>query len=236
MDHSGQSVAARCSQNDQSARFSRSSSKKIVTFARERKRERERERDGLTPRYIRSIYFLDSLLSSCPSLADAAAAVAAFSLHKSRHEGGTKKDSLVRASRAREYAPRAQLYDEHSRETRVAGDHDDEPVCRAQRRQGTDGKGGNGVGREERKRERKKRENTVAHLLRVLLFSLLLPFFLSFEDVRVDFAMSRRRIGCSSSSSSSCFVREEPYFELKDLFQRWQFDRFILYDIRKILL
>ena len=134
MDHSGQSVAARCSQNDQSARFSRSSSKKIVTFARERKRERERKRDGLTPRYIRSIYFLDSLLSSCPSLADAAAAVAAFSLHKSRHEGGTKKDSLVRASRAREYAPRAQLYDEHSRETRVAGDHDDEPVCRAQRR------------------------------------------------------------------------------------------------------
>lgn len=40
--------------------------------------------------------------------------------------------------------------------------------------------------------EKKKRENTVAHLLRVLLFSLLLPFFLSFEDLRVDFAMSRR--------------------------------------------
>lgn len=98
-------------------------------------RKKKRERDGLTPRYIRSIYFLDSLLSSCPSLTDAAAAVAAFSLHKSRHEGGTKKESLVRASRAREYAPRAQLYDEHSRETHVAGDHDDEPVCRGERAQ-----------------------------------------------------------------------------------------------------
>lgn len=68
-----------------------------------RKRERERERRGISqaPRHIRSIYFPDSLLSSCPPGCSRFLAA--------QRPARTKKDSLVRICTASAIIPRALL-------------------------------------------------------------------------------------------------------------------------------